>query len=139
MTKKVLIRVCGVQRDPDGGESTSSLACLGTLERREGGWHIAYEEADGDARVQTELRVTAERAALTRTGAAESRMLFVRGERRSAFYALPFGRLPLETELTELSVRLNDDGGTVELHYHLYAKGGGLLGHNRLTLDISPR
>lgn len=138
MTKNVWVRVCGIQYDSDGGGNTSSITCAGTLERRENGWRITYEETDGGARVQTELFLMPARAALRRTGAVESRMLFGLNERRSAYYALPFGRLPLETELTALCAQLDDDGGTLELHYRLLAQGE-LLSRNRLTLDISPR
>lgn len=138
MVRNVSILVRGTQRAEGGEESVSALRCDGTLERRGDGWRIVYEERTEDGVVNAELLLLPRRAALTRTGAARSRMLFGLGERRSASYALPFGRLPLETELVDYTVQLDERGGCAALDYRLFSQGAE-LSRNRLTLELTPR
>ncbi len=138
MNERVSLLVRGTQRGPDAQEETSELRCEGVLRQTADGWLLAYEEQMADGRVKALLRLADGRVTLTRRGAVRSELSFAEGERRTAFYALPVGRLTMEVitrsvrdalpaEL-ELDYCLAVNGETVSEHrlvFSLEAAGGG--------------
>ena len=119
MKKDVLITVRGTQVT-DGGPETVELMTRGTMTGRNGKFAISYEETEltGTAGVtSTFLIFNPERVVLTRSGAINSRMTFVKGVKDESLYDLGFGSLLLGVYTKDIVVDLSDNGGRLFIDY----------------------
>ena len=76
MTYKVMLSIRGCQRYQDQEPEVIELVTEGTMEFRDGGWDVSYEESDltGLSGVRTTFRVEPEVVTLTRTGKLRSQV-----------------------------------------------------------------
>lgn len=104
-------------QDPD----VIRLETEGTMEFRGGGWDIKYEESDltGLAGVTTTFRVEPGKITLSRTGKLSSTMVFQEGVSNDSLYRMEFGALMITVRATRLFYDLMEDGGSVDLVYHI--------------------
>ena len=81
MKRDVVLSIQGRQRYGEQEPETIELVTEGTMEFRDGGWDITYEESEltGLAGVVTTFRVEPGKVTLNRKGALNSRMLFQEG------------------------------------------------------------
>ena len=95
MKRDVVLSIQGRQRYGEQEPETIELVTGGTMEFRDGGWDITYEESEltGLAGVVTTFRVEPGKVTLNREGALNSRMLFQEGVSHESLYQMEFGTL----------------------------------------------
>ena len=121
MKQAVVLRIRG-QQAYDGQEpEVIELMTEGTMEFRDGGWDISYEETEltGLAGVTTTFRVEPERVILRRTGKLRSEMMFQQGVRHESLYKLDFGALMMAVTAKLVFFDIVSDGGVIDLVYDI--------------------
>ena len=116
MKREVLLSLRGTQtyegQEPD-------VITEGTMEFRDGGWDISYEESEltGLAGVTTTFRVEPARVILERTGNLRSRMVFEKDVPHDSLYQMAFGTMMITVCAKYLFFDIVPDGGMVDLLY----------------------
>ena len=121
MKKEVTLSIEGRQVYQDQEPEIIELVTDGTMEFRDGGWDISYEESEltGLAGVTTTFRVERDKVTLTRTGALKSQMVFQKGVVHDSLYQMPFGALMISVEAISLFYDIVPDGGVIDLSYKI--------------------
>ena len=119
MKKKVMLSIQGRQAYRDQEPDTIELVTEGTMEFRDGGWDICYEESEltGLRGVTTTFRVEPGAVILTRTGALKSQMIFRQGQSHDSLYQMEFGALMITVCAQYLFFDIVSDGGMIDLQY----------------------
>lgn len=119
MKKNVVLSICGTQYYPNQTPEVIELVTDGTLEFRDGGWDICYEESEltGLAGVMTTFRLEPGQVTLERTGKMRSCMVFRLGIPHQSLYRMEFGALMLTVCAQRIEASIGEKGGTVELQY----------------------
>ena len=121
MKRAVTLMIRGSQKYPDQDPEIIELTTEGTMELRDGGWDISYQETalTGLEGVTTIFRVEPDKVVLTRTGALKSQMVFQKGIAHDSLYQMPFGALMLTVTATSLFYDIVPDGGVIDLSYNI--------------------
>lgn len=121
MKKTVVLSIEGRQSYQDQEPEIIELTTEGTMEFRNGGWDISYEESalTGMEGVTTTFRVEPGTVTLTRTGALRSQMIFQQGVAHDSLYQMPFGALMLSVKATSVFYDIVPDGGVIDLSYNI--------------------
>ncbi|MDD5863518.1 MAG: DUF1934 domain-containing protein [Firmicutes bacterium] len=121
MKQDVVLSIQGRQRYADQEPETIELVTEGTMEYRDGGWDITYEESDltGLAGVTTTFRVEPGKVILDRTGVLRSRMVFQEGVSHDSLYQMAFGTLMITVKATSVFFDIVPDGGVIDLVYQI--------------------
>ena len=121
MKQTVVLSIRGRQQYPQQEPEVIELLTEGTMEFRNGGWDISYEESalTGLEGVRTTFRVEPGKVTLIRTGALKSRMVFEEGVAHDSLYQMPFGALMLTVKATSVFFDIVSDGGVIDLCYHI--------------------
>ena len=119
MTQNVMLFIRGRQRYEGQEPGVIELTTEGTMEFRDGGWDIRYEESDltGMQGVTTTFRVEPGRVVLTRSGKLESRMVFELGVPHDSLYRMEFGALLMTVKATHMFYDILPEGGSIDLSY----------------------
>ena len=137
MKRAVVLSIRGTQRYEDQEPEVIELVTEGTMEFRDGGWDISYEESalTGLEGVTTTFRVQPDQITLTRTGKLNSQMIFRQGERHDSLYQMEFGTLMLTVEAKFMYFDILPEGGTIDLTYGISIENtqAGLIDYH---LDI---
>ena len=121
MKQAVVLRIRG-QQSYDGQEpEVIELMTEGTMEFRDGGWDISYEETEltGMAGVTTTFRVEPGKVTLRRTGKLRSEMVFQEGVRHESLYQLDFGALLMTITAKQVYFDIVPDGGVIDIVYSI--------------------
>ena len=118
---QVVLSIRGSQEYPGQPPEVLELTTDGTMEFRDGGWNISYQESalTGLEGVTTTFRVEPERVILTREGTLNSQMVFQMGVDHESLYQMPFGALLLTVRATHLFYDIVPDGGVIDLSYNI--------------------
>ncbi len=121
MKKTVHLTIASVQHHPDQEPEIIELVTEGTLEHKNGGWEICYEETEltGLAGVKTCFRLEPGQVTLERTGPLRSTMVFREGVPHESLYQMEFGVLMLTVCATHLQASISETGGTVDMIYSI--------------------
>ena len=121
MKQPVVLSLRGTQRYADQEPEVIELVTEGTMEWKDGGWDISYEESEltGLEGVTTVFRVEPGKVILTRTGKLYSQMVFQEGVAHDSLYQMPFGALMLRVTATFVFFDLVPDGGVIDLSYNI--------------------
>ena len=121
MKQDVVLSIQGRQRYADQEPEIIELVTDGTMEFRDGGWDISYDESDltGLAGVTTTFRVEPGKVILDRTGTLYSRMVFQEGVSFDSLYQMPFGALMMRVETLSLFYDILPEGGSIDLAYRV--------------------
>ena len=121
MKQDVVLSIQGRQHYGNQEPETIELVTEGTMEFRDGGWDITYEESEltGLAGVTTTFRVEPGKVSLNRTGALNSRMLFQEGVSHDSLYEMAFGTLMITVKATSVFYDIVPDGGVIDLSYQI--------------------
>ena len=121
MKQVVYLSIQGRQNYPGQEPEVIELVTEGTMEFKNGGWDISYEESEltGLAGVTTTFRVEPGKVTLDRTGALKSRMVFQENVSHDSLYQMPFGALMLTVKATQVFYDIVPDGGVIDLSYHI--------------------
>ena len=124
------------QQDPDVIE----LVTEGTLEERDGGWDLCYEESTltGLEGVTTTFRVESDRIILTRTGKLNSQMVFKEGVPHDSLYQVDFGALMITVCAERIMANISAAGGMIDLIYSIEIEqtAAGTIDYH---LEIQPK
>ena len=118
---QVVLSIRGSQEYPGQPPEVLELTTDGTMEFRNGGWNISYQESalTGLEGVTTTFRVEPERVILTREGTLNSQRVFQLGVDHESLYQMPFGALLLTVRATHLFYDIVPDGGVIDLSYNI--------------------
>lgn len=121
MKKAVMLSIRGRQSYDGQEPEVIELVTDGTMEFRDGGWNIAYEESEltGLEGVTTVFRVEPGKVVLTRTGRLNSQMVFQQGVSHDSLYQMEFGALMLTVQATSVFYDIVPDGGVIDLVYNI--------------------
>lgn len=121
MKRCVVLSIQGRQTYADQEPEVIELVTEGTMEYRNGGWDISYEESalTGLEGVTTTFRVEPGRVVLSRTGKLRSEMVFEEGVSHDSLYQMPFGALLMTVKATFVFFDIVEDGGTIDLSYNI--------------------
>ena len=121
MKRDVVLSIRGKQTYVDQEPDIIELVTEGTMEFRDGGWDISYEESEltGLAGVTTTFRVEPGKVTLDRTGKLTSRMVFQQGVAHESLYQMEFGALMLTVQATFVYFDLIPEGGVIDLTYQI--------------------
>lgn len=121
MSIPVILSIQGRQTYMGQEPDTIRLDTEGTMEYRDGGWDIAYEESEltGMAGVTTTFRVESDKVTLIRTGKLSSTMVFQEGVSHDSLYRMEFGALMISVKATRLFYDIVPDGGSIDLVYNI--------------------
>lgn len=121
MSTPVILSIQGRQTYMGQEPDTIRLDTEGTMEYRDGGWDIAYEESEltGMAGVTTTFRVEPDKVTLIRTGKLSSTMVFQEGVAHDSLYRMEFGALMISVKATRLFYDIVPDGGSIDLVYNI--------------------
>ena len=137
MKRTVVLSIQGKQHYDDQAPEVIELVTEGTMEFRDGGWDIAYEESalTGLEGVTTTFRVEPDQITLTRTGKLNSQMIFRQGQSHDSLYQMEFGALMLTVEAKFMYFDIIPEGGTIDLTYGISIENtqAGLIDYH---LDI---
>ena len=119
MKRNVVLSLQGKQTYDGQDPEVIELVTDGTMEFRDGGWDISYEESDltGLAGVTTTFRVEPDVVTLTRTGNLRSQMVFRQGVPHDSLYSMPFGAMLITVCARSLFFDIVPDGGVIDLSY----------------------
>ena len=119
MKTEVVLSIRGRQSYDGQEPDVIELVTDGTMEFRDGGWDISYEESEltGLAGVTTTFRVEPNKVILDRTGALRSQMIFEKNVRHDSLYQMPFGTLMLTVCANSLFFDITPEGGMIDLVY----------------------
>lgn len=121
MKKAVMLSIRGRQSYDGQEPEVIELVTDGTMEFRDGGWNIAYEESEltGLEGVTTVFRVEPGKVVLSRTGRLNSQMVFQQGVTHDSLYQMEFGTLLLSVQATSVFYDIVSDGGVIDLVYNI--------------------
>ena len=139
MKQNVMLTIRGVQRYMEQEPDTIELITEGTLEQRENGWEIVYQESNltGLEGVTTSFLMEPEQIVLTRTGPLKSQMVFSLGQPHESLYEMEFGALMISVCATKMQYSITPDGGTVDLNYRIEIEQSS-AGDIEYHLEIKP-
>ena len=121
MKQAVMLSIRGRQSYDGHEPEVIELVTDGTMEFRDGGWDICYEESEltGLRGVTTTFRVEPGAVILTRTGALKSQMIFRQGQPHDSLYQMDFGALMITVCATSVFFDLTPEGGFIDLVYDI--------------------
>ena len=121
MKQAVTLSIRGSQTYQDQEPEIIELVTEGTMEFRNGGWDISYEESEltGLAGVTTTFRVEPGKVTLTRKGPLNSTMVFQENVVHESLYQMPFGALMLAVKASRVFFDIVPDGGVIDLSYNI--------------------
>lgn len=137
MKKHVMISVRGEQYYEGADPDETELVTEGTLEKIPEGWRLAYEESEltGMAGTVTVFELREGEAALRRTGAVNSEMVFRPGEIGTSAYETPYGAVTVEIGTSVLRGGLTERGGELHIRYTI-AVEHQVTGENQLHIKV---
>ena len=121
MSTKVMLSITGTQRYAEQEPEVIELVTEGTMEFRDGGWDISYQESDltGLQGVTTTFRVEPDKVTLIRTGPLRSTMEFRVGQSHDSLYELEFGALMITVTTKSLFFDILPEGGCIDVSYDI--------------------
>lgn len=106
----------------DGETDTMSYSTEGLLRKKNGKYYIQYKEgelSDG-IKCNTTLKVNPDGiVTMLRSGEANTQMIFEKNRCHMSCYETDYGNLTISVTASKVNINLNDDGGTVDIGYHL--------------------
>ena len=121
MKQDVVLSVRGRQCYENQEPEIIELVTEGTMELRNGGWEIVYQESEltGLEGVTTLFRVEPGKVTLKRTGKLHSEMVFQEGLVHESLYQMAFGALMISVKATSVFFDIVSDGGVIDLVYDI--------------------
>ena len=121
MKTPVVLSIRGRQSYDGQEPDVIELVTDGTMEFRDGGWDISYEESEltGLAGVTTTFRVEPDKVILNRTGRLRSQMIFELNVRHDSLYQMEFGTMLMTVCAQSIFFDITPEGGMIDLAYTL--------------------
>ena len=137
--RDVVLSIQGKQKYADQEPEVIELVTCGTMDFRNGGWDISYEESalTGLEGVTTTFRVEPGQVILTRTGKLNSQMVFRKGVPHESLYQMEFGALMITVKATSVKSAVTEQGGTVDIYYNIEIEDTA-MGTMEYHLTVNP-
>ena len=121
MKQAVVLSLRGTQTYEGQEPDVIELVTEGTMEFRDGGWDISYEESQltGLEGVTTTFRVEPGKVILERTGNLRSKMVFQKDVPHDSLYQMSFGTMMITVCAQYLFFDIVEDGGVIDLLYSI--------------------
>ena len=119
MKTDVVLSVRGRQSYDGMDPDVIELVTDGTMEFRDGGWDISYEESEitGLAGVTTTFRVEPGKVVLDRTGRLRSQMIFEQDVCHDSLSQMELGTLLMTVCAKSIFFDITPEGGMIDLVY----------------------
>lgn len=136
----VMLSLRGKQAYQDQEPDIIELVTEGTMEYRDDGWDICYEESEltGLAGVTTTFRVERGKIILRRSGKLSSEMVFQQGVSHTSLYQMEFGAFMITVCASRIFAQLGAQGGSIDLIYNIDIENSA-IGTVDYHLDIGLR
>ena len=117
----VLLFIRGEQYFDDVDPDSTELMTEGTMELREDGMLLSYQETEltGMQGTTTTFEIRGSKVILQRSGAVNSQMVFEEGRQHTSLYETPFGELTVDIQTASLKHNLTERGGIMEIRYSI--------------------
>ena len=140
MKHTVILSIRGKQSYLDQEPEIIELVTEGSMEHRDGGWDISYEETDltGLQGTTTTFRVEPECITLTRKGPLNSQMVFREGVFHESLYQMEFGAMMITVCANKVDFDITEQGGVIDLTYAIDIENTA-AGFIEYHLDIKTR
>lgn len=121
MRENAKITLKTIQYAFDGGEDKIELVTKGRYAKYDEKYYIIYEESEltGFENTTTTIKVAKDAVTLSRRGRFNSKMEFLRDEKRLCNYPTPYGMIPVAVQPVRINSSLSEKGGRLELEYIL--------------------
>lgn len=136
VSKKVYVSVVGTATI-DGDSDKTELVTEGEYVTRNGKYLLKYKEqlADFGGECSTIIKIDKNTVVMTRTGSANTQMIFENGKRHMSHYETPLGSFTIGVTTDQLEIGVDDEGGNVEINYVLDINSSAQV-ENHLKLNI---
>ena len=117
----VLLSIRGEQYFDDIDPDSTELMTEGTMELREDGMLLTYQESEltGMEGTTTTFELRGPQVILKRSGTVNSQMVFEEGRQHTSLYETPFGELSVDIQTSALRHNLTEHGGVMEIKYSI--------------------
>lgn len=117
--RDVVLTIHGTQRIDGEQPQEMELTTDGTMTAEADRYIVTYTESEltGLDGTVTTFEVWPNKVVLTRTGAVNSRMVFIPGTVDKSLYDMGFGALLMEVRARRIEAALNEDGGYFVIDY----------------------
>ena len=139
MKRDVVLSIQGRQRYGEQEPETIELVTGGTMEFRDGGWDITYEESEltGLEGTKTTVKLDGKTVTLIRTGTFPSHMLFSEDERHVGLYQTPIGQdMTIATHTSHVCNTVGENGGRLVIDYTVEVDNS-LMGEHHFEMVVS--
>ena len=139
MKRDVVLSIQGRQHYGSQEPETIELVTEGTMEFRDGGWDITYEESEltGLEGTKTTVKLDGKTVTLIRTGTFPSHMLFSEDERHVGLYQTPIGQdMTIATHTSHVCNTVGENGGRLVIDYTVEVDNS-LMGEHHFEMVVS--
>lgn len=136
MNKKVYVSVVG-ECLVDGELDSTELVTEGEFAQRNGKYLLRYKEqlASDEGECSTIIKIDDKTVVMSRTGMANTQMIFEKGKRHTSHYETPLGSFTINVSCEKMEIGINENGGRVDIDYTLEINNAATI-KNRLNLNI---
>lgn len=136
VNKKVYVSVVGTTTI-DGEKDKTELVTEGEYVNRNGKYMLRYKEhlADFGTDCSTIIKIDEGTVVMTRSGSANTQMIFENGKRHMSHYETPLGSFTIGVSTDKLDIMVDENGGSVEIDYILDINSSAQV-ENNLKLNI---
>ncbi len=124
-----------------GGDTDKMNYCTeGRFYKKSGKYYINYPEGEliGREKCSTTLKVSPDGViTMLRSGEANTRMVFEKGQCHISCYETPFGNLTVSVTANDVSISMDEDGGKLDIDYNLSINNVS-HSHNLLSVKVRP-
>ncbi len=122
MKDKFFVSIKGMQEyeNPDDN-SDISLTTEAEFQKQDGVYFIDYQESEitGLDGTNTSIEIGNNYVSLSRSGAVNSQMLFMKEKKTSSYYNTPYGSFMIGIYTDNLNIAIDDNGGTINVDYYI--------------------
>lgn len=136
MSERVYISIVG-ETNVDGECDKTEMVTEGDYVFRAGKYLLRYRERlieDGEE-CSTIIKCDGQKVTMTRTGSANTQMIFENGKRHVSLYETPLGSFSVNILTDSLNVDVGEAGGEIKIDYALDINSS-MRTQNRLHLNI---
>ena len=120
---------------PEGEPEKTVSECIGSLRISDGRISLIYTENTEGGSIRSEIVCLGDRVYVTRSGAIESELCFIEGEKYHSIYSIPPFKFDAEVEAKRVNVEVDENGGRIDLLYNMTV--GGAMKAARMKIWIS--
>lgn len=120
--KDYVITIKGMQTyDSDDDNIDIEMMAEGDFTFEDGKYFIDYDEteATGMEGTSTTIETDGDYVALTRTGAVDTTLLFIKDRLTTSYYETPYGTMMMGITTEDVKTNLDSDGGKISVKYSI--------------------